>query len=156
MSETQQTIRISTGVVVAAIFADKLRRTILAALGKSVPRDLLIAETAKLNQELYKKIVEEMKADKRDPIQIVLNAVYDRQSNKLEFKDITIERFIPESKLASSLENANKEINNLKEEIEKLKSKYESELENYKKQNEKLKGFINNLMKEINEFMQTI
>ncbi|MFP3190297.1 MAG: DUF2258 domain-containing protein [Thermoproteota archaeon] len=156
MGEAQQVVKISTGVVVAAIFADKLRRTILAALGKNVPKDILIAEVAKLNQELYKKIVEEMKTDKRDPIQITLNAIYDKQLNKLEFRDIAIERFLPESKVTSAIESANRELNALKEEIEKLKSQYESEIQNYRKQIERLKEFINNLAKEISSFLQTI
>jgi len=64
MSESQQIFKLSTGVIFAAGYANKLRRVALAVLGNNVPRDIIINEISKLNQELYKEIVEKMKIEK--------------------------------------------------------------------------------------------
>ena len=46
---------LSTGVIVAARFADKLRRVALVAFGKMVDKNVVLRDVAELNQELTRR-----------------------------------------------------------------------------------------------------
>jgi hypothetical protein len=66
----QVTIELRTGVIPTAIYANKLRRIAFVLLSKHVPKDIIMRDITELNQELYHKLVEEMKLAKGDLIRI--------------------------------------------------------------------------------------
>ena len=115
-------MELSTGLIIAARYADKLRRVALVAFSKLVPKDIILRDVAELNKELYEKIVNEMKLDKLDVIRIIVDAEYDEKEQKLVFSNLRIQRYYNEDevkKVCSEYE-------------EKIKS-LEAQIENYKK-----------------------
>ncbi|MEM1807680.1 MAG: DUF2258 domain-containing protein, partial [Pyrobaculum sp.] len=48
---------IRTGVVIAARFADKLRRTAFAVFGRLLPREEIVRSTSELNKKIYEKLI---------------------------------------------------------------------------------------------------
>ena len=61
---------LSTGLVIAGAFADKLRRVLFAALSDKLPRDEIVRAASELNQLLYRVIVEELGLGKGDAVRI--------------------------------------------------------------------------------------
>ena len=114
--------QISTGVIIAARYADKLRRVALVALGKLVPKEVIIRDIAELNKELYHEIVEKRKLGKLDLIRITVTLHYDEQNQKLVFDEVKLSTFVDYEKCKESYE---KEIESLRKEVESLKSENE-------------------------------
>jgi len=114
---------LSTGIIVAARFADKLRRVALVAFGKMVDKNVVLRDVAELNQELYEEIVNKRKIGKLDVIRIIVDAEYDEKENKIKFSNIRIQHFVPEDKCASreDLERLQKENEELRSKLEKIK-----------------------------------
>ncbi len=112
------TIELRTGVIPTAIYANKLRRVAFVLLGKQVPKDVIMRDITELNQNLYHKLVEEMKLDKGDLIRITLTATYDKNSNKLTFSNLKVDRYVPQSEIISEFESHVKE---LEEQLQRLK-----------------------------------
>jgi Uncharacterized protein conserved in archaea len=114
---------LSTGIIIAARFADKLRRVALVAFGKMVDRNVVLRDVAELNQELYEEIVNKRKIGKLDVIRIVVDAEYDEKENKIKFSNIRIQHFVPEDECASreNLERLQKENEELRSKLEKIK-----------------------------------
>lgn len=125
-SEAEEIIvELRTGVIPTAIYANKLRRAAFVLLGKYVPKDVIMRDITVLNQELYHKLVEEMKLGKGDLIRLTVSAKYDRNSNKLVFSNIRVDRYVPQSEIVSEFETRIKELENqiktLKDENERMK-----------------------------------
>jgi len=114
---------LSTGIIVAARFADKLRRAALVAFGKMVDKNVVLRDVAELNQELYEEIVNKRKIGKLDVIRIIVDAEYDEKENKIKFSNIRIQHFVPEDQCASreDLERLQKENEELRSKLEKIK-----------------------------------
>ncbi|MCQ4343278.1 MAG: DUF2258 domain-containing protein [Sulfolobaceae archaeon] len=114
---------LSTGIIVAARFADKLRRVALVAFGKMVDKSVVLRDVAELNQQLYEEIVNKRKIGKLDVIRIIVDAEYDEKENKIKFSNIRIQHFVPEDECASkeNLERLQKENEELRSKLEKIK-----------------------------------
>jgi hypothetical protein len=114
---------LSTGLIITARYADKLRRVALVAFGKIVDRDIIVRDVAELNKELYEEIVNKRKIGKLDVIRIVVDAEYDAKENKIKFSNVRIQHFVPEDQCASreDLERLKKENEELKAKLEKIK-----------------------------------
>jgi len=114
---------LSTGIIVAARFADKLRRVALVAFGKMVDKNVVLRDVAELNQELYEEIVNKRKIGKLDVIKILVDAEYDEKENRIKFSNIRIQHFVPEDECASreNLERLQKENEELRSKLEKIK-----------------------------------
>ena len=125
--------QITTGVIIAARYADKLRRVALVALGKYVPKDVIIRDIAELNKQLYHEIVEKRGLGKLDLIRITVTLHYDEPQKRLVFDDVKISVFIDEDKckeiyegqlaeLKRKIDELNAENSRLRDIIEKVKS----------------------------------
>ncbi|MCQ4448401.1 MAG: DUF2258 domain-containing protein [Sulfolobales archaeon] len=114
---------LSTGIIVAARFADKLRRAALVAFGKMVDKNVVLRDVAELNKELYEEIVNKRKIGKLDVIKILVDAEYDEKENRIKFSNIRIQHFVPEDECASreNLERLQKENEELRSKLEKIK-----------------------------------
>jgi hypothetical protein len=114
---------LSTGLIITARYADKLRRVALVAFGKIVDRDIIVRDVAELNKELYEEIVNKRKIGKLDVIRIVVDAEYDAKENKIKFSNVRIQHFVPEDQCAprEDLERLKKENEELKAKLEKIK-----------------------------------
>jgi len=114
---------LSTGLIIAARYADKLRRVALVAFNKIAPRDIIIRDISELNKQLYTKIVEEMKVDKLDVIRILVDAEYDEQNQRLNFTNVRIIRYFTEDQCKEKYADVIRENEELKKEISELKQK---------------------------------
>ncbi|BDB97971.1 DUF2258 domain-containing protein [Saccharolobus caldissimus] len=114
---------LSTGLIIAARYADKLRRVALVAFSKIAPRDIIIRDISELNKQLYTKIVEEMKVGKLDVIRILVDAEYDEQNQRLNFTNVRIIRYFTEDQCKEKYADVIRENEELKKEIGELKQK---------------------------------
>jgi len=108
---------LSTGVIRAARFADKIRRVVIAAFGRIVPLEVILRDVGELNKRLYDEIVEKRKYKKSDLIKIVIDARYDEDENRIVFGEPDIVRYVPEVEL----EKVREENEKLKGVLEKIK-----------------------------------
>ncbi|BCU70868.1 DUF2258 domain-containing protein [Stygiolobus caldivivus] len=116
-------MELSTGLIIAARYADKLRRVALVAFSRMVPKDIIIRDVSELNKELYEKIVNEMKLDKLDVIKIVVDAEYDDQNKKLVFSNLRIMRYYNEDKIRKMCKEYEDKIKSLENEVQNYKKK---------------------------------
>lgn len=108
---------IRTGVIIAARFADKIRRTAFAAFGRVVPREEIVKSVAELNKKIYEKLTS-MGAGKLDIIRITVEATVD--GDKLTFGEPRIEWFIPYTEVQKKIEECEKKMAEIREKIESL------------------------------------
>ncbi|EZQ12043.1 MULTISPECIES: DUF2258 domain-containing protein [Acidianus] len=116
---------ISSGLIIASRYADKLRRVALVTLGKMIPKDIIMRDIAELNKELYNKIVNELKVNKLDVIRLMVDVEYNPQEKKLQFSNIRIIRYYTEEECKKMGEDLIKENEKLKDELEQAKKKIE-------------------------------
>ncbi|MCE4623596.1 MAG: DUF2258 domain-containing protein [Caldisphaeraceae archaeon] len=120
---------LSTGLIIAARFADKIRRVAIVSLRKWVPKDIIIRDVSALNKELYEEIVNKRKMDKLDIIKVVVDVLYDEVEKKLRFSNIRITRYYPEEQCTTlckeRVSELEREISRIKEENKKLKESIE-------------------------------
>jgi len=129
---------LSTGLTIAARYADKLRRVAIVALGKIVPREVIIRDVSELNKQLYEEIVNKMKIDKLEVVRIAVDVFYDEKENKLRFENIRINRYYTEEK------------------VKALLKEWEDRLKTLDEENKKLKSELDMLQKEVNKFKETL
>ncbi len=127
--------QLSTGLIIAARYANKLRRVALVSLGNSVPKDVIIRDISEINKKLFDELITKNKIDKLDVIRLTVKAVYDPENKKLELEEYKIVRYVPE---------------------EKCISLSQEDLLRIKKENEKLKAEINSLKEKLKEIEQMI
>lgn len=108
---------IRTGVVVAARFADKLRRTAFAVFGGVVPREEIVRATSELNRKIYEKLIS-MGVGKLDIVRITVEASV--EGGRLVFGEPKIEWFIPHTALEKKLEECEKKMGEIRQKIEAL------------------------------------
>ena len=66
--------RLSTGLVIAGAYADKVRRTLFAQTRQyNIDGSEVIRASAGLNRFLYKIIVEKLRTEKRDVVRIKID-----------------------------------------------------------------------------------
>ncbi|EWG06824.1 MAG: hypothetical protein ASUL_07619 [Candidatus Aramenus sulfurataquae] len=111
---------LSTGLIIAARYADKLRRVALVALSKIAPRDVIIRDISELNKKLFEEITQK-NIGKLDVIRLVVVAEYDPQEKKIKFENVQIQRFYTEEECKKMQEDVVKENQRLKEEIDSVK-----------------------------------
>ncbi|MDT7876548.1 DUF2258 domain-containing protein [Sulfolobus sp. SCGC AB-777_L09] len=116
-------IELSTGLIIAARYADKLRRVALVAFSKIAPKDVIIRDVSELNKQLYDKIVNEMKLDKLDVIRIMVDAEYDENENKLKFENLRIIRYYTEDECNKKFEEIQQQLLQLQKQLEDYKNK---------------------------------
>jgi hypothetical protein len=116
-------IELSTGLIIAARYADKLRRVALVAFSKIAPKDVIIRDVSELNKQLYDKIVNEMKLDKLDVIRIMVDAEYDENENKLKFENLRIIRYYTEDECNKKSEEIQQQLLQLQKQLEDYKNK---------------------------------
>jgi len=106
-----------TGVVIAARFADKLRRTAFAVFGGVVPRKEIVQATAELNKKIFEKLIA-MGVGKLDIVRITAEAAV--EGNKLVFGEPKIEWFIPHAEVEKRLQECERRMDEVKQRIESL------------------------------------
>lgn len=104
---------IRTGVVVAARFADKLRRTAFAVFGGVVPREEIVRAVSELNKKIYEKLIS-MGAGKLDIVRITVEVAI--EGGRLVFGDPEIELFVPHSEV----QECEKKLAEIKEKVKAL------------------------------------
>lgn len=126
---------LSTGFVVAAGYADKLRRTLFALTKGKVSSEEVVRAAAEINQYLFQKIVEEMKVDKLDVVRIRVpfeikdgQIVWDKENVQIE-----VYKRAEHAQLAEAMAEAHKASEDLKKDIEELEAKLDELKEYYKK-----------------------
>lgn len=118
-------MELSTGLIIAARYADKLRRVALVAFSKMVPKDVIIRDVSELNKELYDLIVNQMKIDKLDVIRLLVDAEYDEENKKLKFSNIRIVRYITEDQCNKKMDEISKQLEDYKKKYEELNKQVE-------------------------------
>nr|KJR73977.1 MAG: hypothetical protein TU35_02735 [Thermoproteus sp. AZ2] len=112
-------VEIRTGVIVAARFADKLRRAAFAAF-KNIPQEEVLRAVAELNKQIYDKLIK-MGIGKLDIIRVSVEARV--EDNRLVFGEPNIEWFVPSSKLAElegQLNSCRSTLEDLRRRLEEL------------------------------------
>lgn len=116
-------MELSTGLIIASRYADKLRRVTLVAFSKIAPRDVIIRDVSELNKQLYEKIVNELKLDKLSVIKILVDAEYDEQNKKLVFSNVRILRYYNEDEVKKLCEDYENKIKALEGQIQEYRKK---------------------------------
>jgi hypothetical protein len=112
------TVELRTGIIVAARFADKLRRAAFAAFSRTVPEDVILRDIAELNRLIYEEMMK-MNIDKLALVRISVVVIYDQRNNKLNFSNIKIERLYTEDELNKVVSERCRE---LEQKLERIKS----------------------------------
>ena len=106
-----------TGIVMAARFADKLRRTAFAVFGGIVPRGEILRAAAELNKKIFEKLIA-MGVGKLDLVRITVEAAV--EGSKLVFSEPKIEWFILHADVEKRLQECEKRMSEMKQKIELL------------------------------------
>jgi len=108
---------IRTGVVIAARFADKLRRTAFAVFGGVVPKEEIIRATSELNKKIYERLVS-MGVGKLDIVRISVEASV--EGGRLIFGEPKIEWFVPHTEVEKRVKECEEKFAEVKQKIENL------------------------------------
>jgi Uncharacterized protein conserved in archaea len=100
MTQAPSERELSSGLIIAGAYADKIRRTLFAQLRDLVKQDKDVAReiaraTAELNIVLYRILVDELKVDKGDVVRVRINYSYDPGNKKIDwnYKSLRLEAF---------------------------------------------------------------
>ncbi len=132
---------LSTGLIIAARYADKLRRVALVAFSKLAPKDIVIRDISELNKQLYDLIVNQYKIGKLDVIRVTVEAEYDEVEKKIKFNNIKITKYYTEEDCKRLSEP----------QIEELRNK----INELTKENEELKNKINEIKEKLNSILKS-
>lgn len=103
---------LSSGLVIAGAYSDKIRRTLFAQLRDLVKQDREIAReaaraSAELNIVLYNILVNELRIDKGDVVRIRVNYSIDPRTKKIswDYNSLKVEAFkrVPEERVAATV-----------------------------------------------------
>jgi len=108
---------IRTGIVIAARFADKLRRTAFAVFGGVVPKEEIVRATSELNKKIYERLVS-MGVDKLDIVRISVEASV--EGGRLIFGEPKIEWFVPHTEVEKRVKECEEKFAEVKQKIENL------------------------------------
>lgn len=96
-------VELRTGIIIAARFADKIRRAVFAAFGKMVPEDVILRDVGEFNKKLYEMLIERG-IGKLDLVRISVEVSYDPEQNKLIFGEPKIEKLYTEQEVKELVE----------------------------------------------------
>ena len=105
---------INTGTIIAARFADKIRKSAFAIFKNKVSTEEIVRSVAEANMMLYEKMTS-AGIGKLDVVRITIEATV--ENGKIVFSEPKIERFVPYS-----------EVEKIKEECEKKLSEFKNKL----------------------------
>ena len=108
---------IRTGVVIAARFADKLRRTAFAVFGGVVPKEEIIRATSELNKKIYERLVS-MGVGKLDIVRISVEASV--EGGRLIFGEPKIEWFVPHTEVEKRVKECEQRLAEIRQRLEEL------------------------------------
>lgn len=91
-------IKVSTGLVRAAGYADKLRKVLIAKTRNKVPPKEAVRVAAHINQHLF-KVLQENRVEKSDVVRIFLNVDVVGDKILVDWKSLTIEVYKPTAEL---------------------------------------------------------
>lgn len=112
------TVELRTGIIIAARFADKIRRAAFAAFAKTVPEDVILRDVSEFNKIIYDEMVKR-NIDKLALVRISVVVSYDQKSNKLNFSRLKIERLYSEDEVNKII---NEKCGELEKKIEQIKN----------------------------------
>lgn len=112
------TVEIRTGIIIAARFADKLRRAAFAAFSRAVPEDAILRDIAELNKAIYEEMIKRG-IDKLTLVRISVIITYDQKDNKLNFSNIKIERLYTEDEVNKII---NEKCSGLEKRLEQIRN----------------------------------
>ncbi|MFB6470466.1 MAG: single- stranded DNA-binding family protein [Vulcanisaeta sp. AZ3] len=112
------TVEIRTGIIIAARFADKLRRAAFAAFSRAVPEDVILRDIAELNKAIYEEMIKRG-IDKLTLVRISVIITYDQKDNKLNFSNIKIERLYTEDEVNKII---NEKCSGLEKRLEQIRN----------------------------------
>ncbi len=147
---------IRTRVVRAAGFATVVRRAAFAIFTKkNVDSKIIARDVAMLNKTIFEELVKRG-IKKEDYIRITVEGEYDEEKQEIVWKNLVVERFIPESdlkELTLKYEELKKEVERLRKENSELKERLAAlgELEKVKEEVERLKRELSQREEELNK-----
>jgi hypothetical protein len=112
---TQETRTLSSGLIIAGAYADKVRRTLFAQMRDYVKQDKEIARevaraSGELNAVLFRILVEELKVEKGDVVRVRINYNFDPSAKRIvwDYNSLSIEVFkrVPDEQVASVVREA--------------------------------------------------
>jgi len=112
---------IRTRVVKATGYANLVRRAAFAVFKGKVDPKIVARDVAFLNKTIFEELVKRG-IDKDDYIRISVVGEYDDKEKVIKWRDLNIERFIPDSQLKDFMEK----IKELEDQVKKLKKENES------------------------------
>ena len=120
--------RLSTGLVIAGAYADKVRRTLFAqAKGLGVDAREVVRAAAELNRVLFKILVESLKLDKGDVVRVRIE--YDVRDGRIvwDYRSLQVEAFrrVPDEEVQRKVEET---VGNLSEVLSAPVSEAEREV----------------------------
>jgi hypothetical protein len=81
-------MRLSTGVVLAGYYDDKVRRVLFAALRNKVPKEEIVGAASELNKVVFEKL-QELKVGPRDAVRIKID--YQIKNGQIQWDYSTLE-----------------------------------------------------------------
>jgi hypothetical protein len=124
---------LSTGLVIAGAYADKLRRTLFAQLRDYVRKNRELGKeiaraAGEINRLLYYILVDELKSDKGDVVRIRVKYAFDPEKGEIEWKydTLRLEYFkrVPDEKVMETVNRIIKEkLGEVKEEYKRPQAK---------------------------------
>ncbi len=115
------TVELRTGIIIAARFADKIRRAAFAAFSKTVPEDVILRDVGEFNKVVYDEMIKRG-IDKLALVRISVVVSYDPKANKLNFTQLKIERLYTEDEVNKIIEDKCGELERKLEQIRNILS----------------------------------
>ena len=99
---------LSSGLVIAGAFADKIRRTLFAQAKNEVDSQEVVRASAELNRLLYSVLVEKLKIDKGDVVRIRVDYSVENGKINWHLESLHVEAFkrIPDEEVAKTVREA--------------------------------------------------
>ena len=153
---------IRTRVVKATGYANLVRRAAFAVFKGKVDPKIVARDVAFLNKTIFEELIKRG-IDKDDYIRISVVGEYDDKEKAIKWRDLNIERFIPDTQLKDLTEKIKEledQVKKLKKENESLKkrvagediAKLKEENENLRKEIEAYKARISLMEDELNKY----
>lgn len=114
MGEASSLKELSSGLIIAGAYADKIRRTLFAQLRDLIKQDKEFSKeiaraTAELNIVLYRILVDELKLNKGDVVRARINYSIDLKNKRIiwDYKSLKLEVFkrIPDEQVMETVNN---------------------------------------------------
>jgi len=108
---------IRTGLIIAARFADKLRRAAFAAFGSAVPKEEIVRATAELNKKVYERLTS-MGVGKLDIVRISVEASV--EGGRLIFGEPKVEWFVPHTEVEKRVKECEQKLAEIRRRLEEV------------------------------------